>query len=90
MTLLPDDARVYATWRDLVAARDVRGVQVHDAKLAAAMLVHQIPTSSRSMSPTSPAIPDSKQPTPRSCNFHPIHPTARWSILLAIARGDPP
>jgi hypothetical protein len=54
------------------------------------MLVHQIPTSSRSMSPTSPAIPESKQPTPRSCNFHPIHPTARWSILLAIARGDPP
>jgi len=43
MTLLPDDARVYATWRDLVAAREVRGVQVHDAKLAAAMLVHQIP-----------------------------------------------
>jgi predicted nucleic acid-binding protein len=43
MTLLPDDARVYATWRDLVVTHDVRGVQVHDAKLAAAMIVHQIP-----------------------------------------------
>jgi predicted nucleic acid-binding protein len=43
MTLLPDDAKVYATWRELIAALDVRGVQVHDAKLAAAMLAHDVP-----------------------------------------------
>jgi hypothetical protein len=43
MILLPDDARVYATWKGLVSTHDVRGVQVHDAKLAAAMIAHQIP-----------------------------------------------
>ena len=43
MTLLPDDARVYAAWRDLVSANDVRGIQVHDAKLAAAMIAHRVP-----------------------------------------------
>ena len=42
MTLLPDDARVYAVWRELVTEHDIRGVQVHDAKLAAAMLVHDV------------------------------------------------
>jgi predicted nucleic acid-binding protein len=42
MTLLPDDARVYAAWRELISAHDVRGVQVHDAKLAAAMLTHDV------------------------------------------------
>jgi predicted nucleic acid-binding protein len=42
MTLLPDDARVYAAWRELITAHDVRGVQVHDAKLAAAMLAHDV------------------------------------------------
>lgn len=43
MTLLPDDARVYAIWRDLVITHNVRGVQVHDAKLAASMLTHGVP-----------------------------------------------
>lgn len=42
MTLLPDDARVYAAWRELIIAHDVCGVQVHDAKLAAAMLAHDV------------------------------------------------
>lgn len=42
VTLLPDDARVYAAWHELVTAHEVRGVQVHDAKLAAAMLVHGV------------------------------------------------
>jgi predicted nucleic acid-binding protein len=42
MTLLPDDAKVYAAWRALIATHDVRGVQVHDAKLAAAMLAHDV------------------------------------------------
>jgi predicted nucleic acid-binding protein len=42
MTPLPDDAQVYATWRELITAHDVRGVQVHDAKLAAALLAHDV------------------------------------------------
>ncbi len=37
MTLLPDNDQVYSFWRQLVLANNVRGVQVHDARLAALM-----------------------------------------------------
>lgn len=40
--LLPDDARVYQKWRKLVLDFGVSGVQVHDARIVAAMLVHQV------------------------------------------------
>jgi predicted nucleic acid-binding protein len=43
MALLPDGESVHREWRRLVVAYEVRGVQVHDARLAAAMLVHGIP-----------------------------------------------
>lgn len=39
---LPDDTRVYAHWRALVRDHVVRGVQVHDTKLVAAMQAHGI------------------------------------------------
>jgi predicted nucleic acid-binding protein len=41
--LLPDNERVHAEWRRLVVAHSVAGVQVHDARLVAAMLVHGVP-----------------------------------------------
>ena len=37
MTLLPDNEHVYSSWRRIVSAHDVRGVQVHDARLVALM-----------------------------------------------------
>jgi len=40
--LLPDDPRVYAEWRRLVLHAAVAGVQVHDARLAAAMIVRGV------------------------------------------------
>lgn len=40
--LLPDDARVQQEWRKLVLNFGVSGVQVHDARIVAAMLVHQV------------------------------------------------
>jgi predicted nucleic acid-binding protein len=40
MELLPDSAAVYWEWRRLVVHYGVSGVQVHDARLAAAMYVH--------------------------------------------------
>lgn len=40
--LLPDDARVHQEWRKLVLSFGVSGVQVHDARIVAAMLVHQV------------------------------------------------
>lgn len=40
--LLPDSPLVYPQWRQLVVQFGVSGVQVHDARLAAAMLAHQI------------------------------------------------
>ena len=40
--VLPDNALIYTTWRRLVVAFGVSGVQVHDARLVAAMLVHGI------------------------------------------------
>jgi predicted nucleic acid-binding protein len=41
-TLLPDEPAIYPRWRSLVASYGVIGVNVHDAKLVAAMLVHGV------------------------------------------------
>lgn len=40
--LLPDNARVHQEWRKLVLSFGVSGVQVHDARIVAAILVHQV------------------------------------------------
>lgn len=40
--LLPDTTEVYKNWRELVVKHSVSGVQVHDAKIAAAMKAHNI------------------------------------------------
>ncbi|MCY4553334.1 MAG: type II toxin-antitoxin system VapC family toxin [Candidatus Poribacteria bacterium] len=40
--LLPDSSTVYPVWRRLVVKYDVSGVQVHDARLAAAMIAHNV------------------------------------------------
>lgn len=40
--LFSDDARVHQEWRRLVLNFGVSGVQVHDARIVAAMLVHQV------------------------------------------------
>jgi predicted nucleic acid-binding protein len=42
MSLLPDSAAVYQEWRRIVVKHNVGGVQVHDARLAAAMYVHGV------------------------------------------------
>ena len=42
MTLLPDNAAVYARWRNIIVQHSVSGVQVHDARLAASMYVHGV------------------------------------------------
>lgn len=42
MRLLPDSAAVYHEWRRIVAQHQVRGLQVHDARLAATMIVHGV------------------------------------------------
>src|SRR5438477_13176142 len=42
MSLLPDSEAVYREWRRIVVEFDVSGVQVHDARLAAAMYVHAV------------------------------------------------
>ena len=42
MVLLPDSEAVYHEWRRLGFAHSVSGVQVHDARLAAAMRVHGV------------------------------------------------
>ncbi|MGA3259128.1 MAG: PIN domain-containing protein [Bryobacteraceae bacterium] len=40
--LLPDSRDVHDRWRQLLVAHDVKGVQVHDARLAASMYVHGV------------------------------------------------
>jgi predicted nucleic acid-binding protein len=40
--LLPDSPQIYPQWRKLVSDYGVIGVNVHDAKLVAAMLVHGV------------------------------------------------
>ena len=42
MVLLPDKEAIYHEWRQLVVAHAVSGVQVHDARIAAAMRVHGV------------------------------------------------
>jgi predicted nucleic acid-binding protein len=42
LRLLPDSVAVHQVWRALLVSRNVSGVQVHDARLAAAMRVHGI------------------------------------------------
>jgi predicted nucleic acid-binding protein len=42
MSFLPDNASVYREWRRIVLELGVLGVQVHDARLAAAMYVHRV------------------------------------------------
>jgi predicted nucleic acid-binding protein len=39
-TLLPDRAEIHVEWRRLVVSCSVSGVQVHDARLVAAMYAH--------------------------------------------------
>jgi predicted nucleic acid-binding protein len=41
-TILVDNPQVHTEWRRLVVAHSVMGVQVHDARLVAAMLAHGI------------------------------------------------
>ena len=40
--LLPDSPTVYPVWRRLVVKYEVSGVQVHDARLVAAMIAHNV------------------------------------------------
>ena len=39
---LPDTEEVYRNWRELVVKHSVSGIQVHDAKIVAAMKAHNI------------------------------------------------
>jgi predicted nucleic acid-binding protein len=40
--LLPDSRDVHDRWRHLLLAHEVKGVQVHDTRLAASMYVHGV------------------------------------------------
>jgi predicted nucleic acid-binding protein len=42
LSLLPDVPEIYATWKQIVKAHKVRGVQVHDARLVAIMTVYSV------------------------------------------------
>ena len=42
MQLLPDSLTVHQEWRKLLVSHSVSGVQVHDARLVAAMRVHDV------------------------------------------------
>lgn len=42
MILLPDGQAVYEEWRRIIVRFGVSGIQVHDARLAAAMYVHRV------------------------------------------------
>ena len=42
LELLPDSREVHDRWRSLLVVHGIRGVQVHDARLAASMYVHEV------------------------------------------------
>ena len=41
-TLLPDNEHIHTQWRRLVVEYSVSGTKVHDARLVAAMMVHDV------------------------------------------------
>jgi len=41
-TILPDSLDTFRRWRDLVVSHAVKGAEVHDTRLVAAMLVHRV------------------------------------------------
>ncbi len=44
LRLLPETPELFIAWRTLVAQHRVSGIQVHDARIVAAMAVHQVST----------------------------------------------
>jgi predicted nucleic acid-binding protein len=42
MKFLPDSEAIYREWRKIIVQHNVSGVQVHDARLAAAMYVYRV------------------------------------------------
>jgi predicted nucleic acid-binding protein len=42
LRLLPETSEIFPTWRKLVLDYRVSGIQVHDARIVAAMMVHQV------------------------------------------------
>ncbi|MCA1568115.1 MAG: PIN domain-containing protein [Acidobacteria bacterium] len=40
--ILPDNAEIFAEWKRLVSTHEVKGKEVHDARLVAAMLTHRV------------------------------------------------
>ncbi len=44
LRLLPETPEIFPTWRRLVLQHRVSGIQVHDARIVAAMTVHQVNT----------------------------------------------
>ena len=43
LQILPETAEIFPTWRKLVLQHRVSGIKVHDARIVAAMGVHQVP-----------------------------------------------
>ena len=43
-TVLPDPIEAFREWRMLVVTHEVKGAKVHDARLVAIMLVHEVPS----------------------------------------------
>lgn len=44
LRLVPEAPEIFPTWRKLVLEHRVSGIQVHDARIVAAMTVHQVNT----------------------------------------------
>ncbi|HEY0100714.1 MAG TPA: PIN domain-containing protein [Pyrinomonadaceae bacterium] len=40
--LLPDNAEIFSEWKRLVSKHEVKGKEVHDARIVAAMLAHRV------------------------------------------------
>jgi len=43
LRLLPETPDIFPAWRNLVLQQRLSGIHVHDSRIAAAMIVHQVP-----------------------------------------------
>jgi len=69
LRLLPDSLTVHEEWRKLLVTHGVSGVQVHDARLVAAMRVHGVKRILTFNDKDFARYPDIEAVHPRSVSF---------------------
>ena len=85
MILLPDSEAVYSEWRRIIVRYSVLGVQVHDARLAASMIVHGVLSILTFNVGLQPLHRTDRSPSKQHLAFSPVESDDR--ILYCVRRA---